>query len=174
MGRTLHVDSLETPIGALLIVADEAGRLRAAEFADQEQRLRHSLRQQFGVGGCVLEPVRDPAGLASGIAAYFAGDLGAIDILPAADFGTAFQRAVWRALRGIPAGTTMSYGALAAAIGRPAAVRAVGAANGANPLSVVVPCHRLVGADGSLTGYGGGLARKRWLIDHEAKGAAAR
>ena len=81
--------------------------------------------------------------------------------------GTDFQRHVWRALRAIRCGTTVTYGALAQRIGRPAAVRAVGHANGANPISIVVPCHRVIGADRSLTGYGGGIARKRWLLIHE-------
>ena len=81
--------------------------------------------------------------------------------------GTPFQRAVWAALRRIPAGETLSYGQLAAQIGKPKAVRAVGLANGSNPVGVVVPCHRVIGADGSLTGYGGGLPRKLWLLEHE-------
>jgi len=96
-----------------------------------------------------------------------AGVLSALDAIPVHTSGTPFQCEVWAALRAIPAGQTLSYGALAQAIGRPAAIRAVGHANGANPLSVVVPCHRLIGASGSLTGYGGGLERKRWLLAHE-------
>ena len=98
----------------------------------------------------------------------FAGELSAIDDLPVESGGTEFQRAAWKALRRIPAGETRSYGAQAAAIGRPAAVRAVGLANGANPIGVIVPCHRVVGANGTLTGYAGGLERKRWLLAHEA------
>ena len=101
-------------------------------------------------------------------AAYFKGDLTAIDGLKVANGGTDFQRAVWKALRAIPAGGTITYGALAARLGRPKAARAVGLANGANPIAIVVPCHRVVGADGSLTGYGGGMARKQWLLAHEA------
>jgi methylated-DNA-[protein]-cysteine S-methyltransferase len=98
---------------------------------------------------------------------YFAGDLGAIDKLPVKTAGTPFQRAVWNALREIPRGATESYGQLAERIGRPTAVRAVGLANGSNPIGIVVPCHRVIGANGSLTGYGGGMERKRWLLDHE-------
>jgi methylated-DNA-[protein]-cysteine S-methyltransferase len=94
-----------------------------------------------------------------------------LDALPTEALGTAFQRACWSSLRQIPAGTTTSYGALAKALGKPAAMRAVGLANGANPIAVVVPCHRVVGSDGSLTGYGGGLERKRWLLAHEARHA---
>jgi O-6-methylguanine DNA methyltransferase len=99
--------------------------------------------------------------------AYFDGDLGAIDTLPVETGGTELQRSVWAALRAIPAGETRSYGALAAQIARPTAARAVGHANGANPVGVVVPCHRVIGADGSLTGYAGGIERKRWLLAHE-------
>jgi methylated-DNA-[protein]-cysteine S-methyltransferase len=100
---------------------------------------------------------------------YFAGELAAIDSLPVKTAGTAFQREVWRGLREIDCGTTISYATLAERIGRPAAVRAVGLANGANPVGIIVPCHRVIGANGSLTGYGGGIERKRWLLKHEAK-----
>lgn len=100
---------------------------------------------------------------------YFAGVRTAFD-LPLAPRGTAFQRRVWQALTGIPAGETRSYGEIAAALGSPGASRAVGAATGRNPISIIVPCHRLVGASGSLTGYAGGIERKRWLLDHEAAG----
>jgi methylated-DNA-[protein]-cysteine S-methyltransferase len=100
---------------------------------------------------------------------YFAGDLAAIDELPVRTAGTPFQRDVWRALRAIPHGTTVSYAKLAEQVGRPNAVRAVGLANGSNPIGVVVPCHRVVGSNGSLTGYGGGIERKRWLLQHEIR-----
>ncbi len=99
--------------------------------------------------------------------AYFAGTLHAFD-LPLAPAGTPFQQSVWHALRAIPRGHTQSYAGIARAIANPNAVRAVGLANGRNPISIIVPCHRVIGADGSLTGYGGGLARKRWLLEHEA------
>ena len=105
--------------------------------------------------------MRDP------IEAYFAGDLGVIDRIEVATGGTPFQQRVWRALRKITPGKTLTYGTLAARIGADKAMRAVGAANGANPVSVVVPCHRLIGANGSLIRYGGGLERKRWLLQHE-------
>jgi len=112
---------------------------------------------------------------AAQLTAYFAGSLRVFD-LPLAPAGTAFQQAVWRALAAIPCGHTTSYGELARALGRPSASRAVGAANGANPLAIVVPCHRVVGASGALTGYAGGVDAKRWLLAHEARmtdGAAA-
>ncbi len=104
--------------------------------------------------------------------AYFAGQRDALSQIAWRTAGTPFQQKVWRALAEIPVGTTISYGELARRVGSPAAVRAVGLANGANPVGVVVPCHRVIGADGSLTGYGGGLDRKRWLLEHE--GAAVR
>ena len=110
---------------------------------------------------------RAPAVIRDALASYFAGDLRSIDRIEVATMGTQFQRDVWAALRTIRPGITLSYSALAARIGRPKAVRAVGAANGSNPISVVVPCHRVIGADGSLTGYGGGIERKRWLLSHE-------
>lgn len=106
------------------------------------------------------------------LAAYFEGDLTALDGIERAAGGTPFQRAVWSALREIPAGETLSYGALAARVQSPRAVRAVGLANGANPIGIVVPCHRVIGADGAFTGYGGGLERKRWLLAHESEHAA--
>ena len=101
------------------------------------------------------------------IGRYFAGELTALDSLQCATAGTEFQRRIWSALREIPAGTTTSYGALADKIGKPGAARAAGLANGSNPISIIVPCHRVIGANGALTGYGGGLPRKQWLLAHE-------
>jgi methylated-DNA-[protein]-cysteine S-methyltransferase len=161
----LVVDRTETPIGGVILVADGDGRLRALYFADGEAKLRRELGRHYG--DVPLEPERDPGGLTSAVDAYFAGDLAAIDALPVAARGTEFQLEVWRALRAIPCGTTATYSEIARRIGRPSAVRAVGLANGSNPVGVVVPCHRVVGADGTLTGYGGGLERKRWLLAHE-------
>ena len=163
-----RLDHTRTPIGRLAVVADEEGRLRAVHFADHEARLERSLRRLYGARGFVLEAARDPSGLTSALDAYFAGDLRIIDSLPVETGGTPFQRSVWAALRTIPCGTTLSYAALAQQIDRPSAVRAVGLANGANPVAVVVPCHRVIGSNGSLTGYGGGMERKRWLLAHEA------
>jgi methylated-DNA-[protein]-cysteine S-methyltransferase len=164
----LAVDRTRTPIGDLMLVADAFGRLRASHFADHEEGLLRMLARQYGARGFALEPVPNPHGLTAVVDAYFGGDLAAIDGLPVTFVGTDFQRAVWTALRQIPVGTTVSYSGLARRIGRPQAVRAVGLANGANPVGVVVPCHRVVGADGRLVGYGGGISRKRWLLDHEA------
>ena len=151
-----------------MVVADDEGRLRAVHFSDHDDDLLAMLARQYGKKGFTLEPARNPSGLTTAIDRYFGGELTAIDALPVALRGTPFQTTVWTALRGIPVGSTLSYSALARRIGRPAAVRAVGLANGANPIAVVVPCHRVVGANGSLVGYGGGMARKRWLLDHEA------
>src|SRR5216683_6308701 len=163
----LLIDRIDTPIGKMLIVADREGNLHAVDWAEHETRMRHLLRLHYGEHGFRLEPARDPTGLTYAISNYFAGELTAIDILPVQTGGTPFQREVWRALRNIPCGTTVSYAKLAEQIGRAAAVRAVGLANGSNPVGVVVPCHRVIGANGSLTGYGGGIARKSWLLEHE-------
>jgi methylated-DNA-[protein]-cysteine S-methyltransferase len=161
------IDRIKTPIGVMMIAADVDGNLRAALFIEEEEAIRRQLILQYGKGGFTLEPGHNPHGLSAAISDYFAGDLGVIDRLPVQTGGTEFQKEVWRALREIPCGTTTSYGELARRIGRPAAVRAVGLANGANPVAVVVPCHRVIGSNGSLTGYGGGIERKRWLLDHE-------
>ena len=115
-----------------------------------------------------VETAPDPAGAITALRSYFRGALDALDGIPVELHGTPFQRRVWQQLRTVRAGTTSSYSNIARAIGAPAAVRAVGAANGANPVALIVPCHRIIGADGRLTGYGGGLDRKRWLLEHEA------
>lgn len=173
MSEVLHflIDRIDTPIGEMLIVADNDGNLRAADWTDHEARMGRLLRLHYGEGGFRLEPARNPNGLTDAISSYFAGELAAIDILPVQTAGTAFQREVWRALRKITRGTTISYAELAGQIGRPTAVRAVGLANGSNPVGVVVPCHRVIGSNGLLTGYGGGIERKCWLLEHERKRA---
>jgi methylated-DNA-[protein]-cysteine S-methyltransferase len=162
-------DRFDTPIGEIIIVADHDGNLRAVEWTDHEERLQKSLRLHYGRNGFKLEPSHNPSGLSDVMKRYFEGELSAITELPVRTAGTPFQREVWRALREIPHGTTVSYGKLAKQIGRPNAVRAVGLANGSNPIGVVVPCHRVIGSNGSLTGYGGGIERKRWLLEHENK-----
>jgi methylated-DNA-[protein]-cysteine S-methyltransferase len=167
--ETLFIDRIAGPIGEMLIVHDAAGCMRALEFEDHEPRLRQLLRLHYGQEGrdYLLRERGAPQSMRDALGRYFAGDLRALDRIKTATAGTAFQRDVWAALRRIKPGTTMSYGALARQLGRPRAVRAVGVANGANPISIVVPCHRVIGADASLTGYGGGIARKRWLLTHE-------
>lgn len=161
----LRLDRLPSPIGELLLVSDEAGTLRALDFHDHEPRLRRLLGRHYGDRS--LEAGTAPKATRQALTDYFEGDFPALNAIPWATAGGAFQNAVWRALTEIPAGQTQTYGALAARIGRPTAVRAVGAANGANPLSILVPCHRLIGANGALTGYAGGLDRKAWLLRHE-------
>jgi methylated-DNA-[protein]-cysteine S-methyltransferase len=163
--ETFHFDRLKTPIGVALLVTDAEGCLRALDWEDHEPRLRELLRLQYGA--VTLKDLRSPQDLKEALTGYFNGDLRRLKSIEWRVAGTPFQRKVWTALTKIPTGTTMSYGALAAQLGVPRAMRAVGHANGTNPISVVVPCHRLIGANGSLTGYGGGLERKRWLLEHE-------
>ena len=163
----LLVDRLATPVGELLIVADRAGKLRTIDWTDHEARMRLLLDRYYGKGRYALHPTRDPGGLTKAMRSYFKGDIAAIDNLPVETAGTPFQRSVWSALRKIRGGKTISYAELARRIGKPKAVRAAGLANGQNPISIVVPCHRVIGSDGSLTGYGGGLPRKQWLLAHE-------
>src|ERR1700728_1352170 len=163
----LFSDRLSTPIGTLTLVADSGGNLRVAFFTEFAEVIHRQLRGDYGERGYTLEPNPSPRCLTDTVGRCFAGELDAIDALPVATAGTSFQREVWSALREIPCGTTTSYGQLAKRIGRPSAVRAVGLANGANPIAVIVPCHRVIGSNGSLTGYGGGIERKRWLLDHE-------
>lgn len=164
---TLLIDRIATPLGEFALVADELGKLHTAEWTDCMDRMERSLRLLHGANGYSLKNARNPGGHSAALRAYFAGDIAAIDKLPVAKIGTDFQQLMWRSLRKVPAGKTMAYSDFAKRIGKPAAIRAVGAANGANPISVVVPCHRLVGANGSLTKYGGGLQRKQWLLAHE-------
>ena len=172
MGERLYAEAFNTPTGWVLILTDDAQRLRAAEWADKADRMHRSLRLQYGERGFEVEDASTQSLARQAIEAYFDGDLQAIEAVGTATRGTDFQRRVWSALREIPAGSTLTYGEVAARIGRPTAVRAVGAANGANPIPIVVPCHRVIGADASLTGFGGGLERKRWLLAHERAGAA--
>jgi methylated-DNA-[protein]-cysteine S-methyltransferase len=160
----LLVDRIESPIGDILIASDGKS-LCAVEFDGDEKRLEAGLHKRFG--GVEVCWVSDPQGFSRSMRAYFAGDLHALDKIPAATGGTEFQRRVWAALREIPCGSTSSYSELAKRIGNPRAIRAVGLANGSNPIPIVLPCHRVIGADASLTGYGGGLHRKRWLLEHE-------
>ncbi|TAJ92105.1 MAG: methylated-DNA--[protein]-cysteine S-methyltransferase [Reyranella sp.] len=162
-----RIDRLTTPIGELLIVADGEGRLRTIDWTDHEARMRVLLDRYYGKGRYSLLAARDPGGLTKAMRSYFRGDIAVIETLPVETTGTPFQRSVWRALRKIRRGTTISYAELAARIDKPKAVRAAGLANGQNPISIVVPCHRVIGSDGTLTGYGGGLPRKKWLLEHE-------
>ncbi|HET9160056.1 MAG TPA: methylated-DNA--[protein]-cysteine S-methyltransferase [Caulobacteraceae bacterium] len=161
----LLLERLPTEIGEILIVTDEGDRLRALDFAEYETRMMRLLVRHYGEVKLEARPSPSPA--ARAIGKYLKGELHALDGLEVATGGTAFQRQVWAALRSIPAGETLSYSGLAQRIGRPKAVRAVGLANGSNPIAVVVPCHRVIGASGALTGYAGGMERKAWLLRHE-------
>jgi O-6-methylguanine DNA methyltransferase len=165
MRLTLH--TYHSPLGEILLVSDSEGALRALDFADYEHRLHRLLRLHYGT--YQLDPAPAPLAMINAITAYFAGDLDALGKLRVATGGTPFQREVWAALRRIPAGRTRSYGELAAELGRSGASRAVGLANGSNPIAIVVPCHRVIGSNGTLTGYAGGLPRKRWLLEHERR-----
>lgn len=161
----LLLDRAPSPIGELLIVTDDTGLLRAVDFHDFEPRLRKLLRLHYG--DLALETGAAPPDTKAAFARYFAGEINALSALAWDTGGTPFQRAVWRALAAIPPGQTITYSELASRAERPAAIRAAGAANGANPLSLVAPCHRVIGMDGALTGYAGGIERKRWLLAHE-------
>lgn len=163
--EAFSLDRLRTPIGTALLVTDADGVLRALDWEDYEPRMRELLRRQSGA--VVLKDARSPKDIRDALKRYFKGDLGCLSEIRWRVAGTAFQRKVWTALPKIKPGMTMSYGALAARLDMPTAVRAVGHANGSNPIGVVVPCHRLIGANGSLVKYGGGLERKRWLLKHE-------
>jgi methylated-DNA-[protein]-cysteine S-methyltransferase len=161
----LRLDRLATPIGEALIVTDDAGFLRAFDWADRESSMARLLRLHYG--SLIPEPGAAPKNMRRLLQSYFEGEVGCLGGIEWRTAGTPFQRTVWTGLTKIAPGKTLSYGALAATLGCPKSVRAVGLANGSNPISVVVPCHRVIGADGSLTGYGGGIERKRWLLNHE-------
>ncbi len=161
---TLLTDILESPIGRLVLVYD-AGRLCALDYADSHKRMTWLLQRRYDQ--LRLCAASKPLGVTQQIRAYFGGKLNAIDSIQVDPGGTVFQQTVWEALRTIPPGTTRTYRGLAGQIGWPNAWRAVGRANALNPISIVLPCHRLIGSNGALTGYAGGLERKHWLLRHE-------
>jgi len=161
----LYQESISTPIGELLIVTNQQGELCALDWLDHRERFEKLLLRYFGQMPELASSTVHSVNLRS----YFEGDLGKCQNSTLHWSGTHFQQSVWKELCKIPVAETISYGELARRIQNPKAVRAVGLANGANPLSIVVPCHRVIGANGSLTGYGGGLQRKEWLLAHEAR-----
>ena len=167
------IERIPTPIGTMVLLTDSAERVRALDWDVHLPRMVRLLQRQCGHTATIDDGVGQYARRTSAsrprsaLEGYFAGDIAAIDAVDVEAGGTTFQRTVWAALRRIPAGQTTSYGALASAIDRPRAMRAVGLANGSNPIGIIVPCHRVIGASGALTGYGGGLARKQWLLEHE-------
>lgn len=161
---------LASPLGKLLLVLDGAA-LVALDFEGYEERMLRLLQRRFPAAR--LKSGAVPVSVRGALKAYFGGDHAALNALKVRMGGTPFQQRVWSLLRTIPAGETRGYGALAALLGKPSAARAVGLANGANPVSIVVPCHRVIGANGALTGYAGGLPRKTWLLAHEGAGFRA-
>jgi methylated-DNA-[protein]-cysteine S-methyltransferase len=165
----LTLDRLETPIGIALLATDTEGYLRAFDWEDYADRQLKLLRR-YG-GEVSLCSGAAPAATRRAVIDYFDGDLQALGTIAWRTPGSDFQLKCWNALCTIPAGETASYGAQAAKIGRPSAARAVGLANGSNPISLIVPCHRVIGANGSLSGYGGGMWRKLWLLRHEGVAA---
>jgi methylated-DNA-[protein]-cysteine S-methyltransferase len=168
---TWQLETVRSPIGALLLMHDGEA-LAGLDLDADEGRMRRLSDRWWGGAPLLRTKTISPFGEA--VSRYFEGDAAAIDGLKTHVFGTQFQAKCWAALRRIPAGETRSYAQQAAAIGNSKAMRAVGLANGANPIGIVVPCHRVIGANGSLTGYGGGLPRKEWLLKHEAAWAAKR
>jgi methylated-DNA-[protein]-cysteine S-methyltransferase len=160
---------LASPIGPLDLTVVDGAVARLAFVDDPAGAARPT--GSAGEAGVVGERPREPgtAAVVAALEAYFAGRIDALDEIPVASVGTPFQHAVWAALRRIQPGTTVSYAQLATAVERPRAVRAVGQANGRNPVAVIVPCHRVVRHDGTIGGYAGGLDRKRWLLDHERR-----
>jgi len=166
----LSLDRFASPLGDILLVFEDEA-LCALDFRDYEHRMQRLLRLHYGAVS--LTEAAAPAAIRAPLTAFFTGDWAALDGITVATGGTPFQRMVWAAVRRIGPGTTQSYGAVAAAIGRPGASRAVGLANGANPVAIVVPCHRVIGANAALTGYGGGLGRKAWLLAHEKPASPA-
>jgi methylated-DNA-[protein]-cysteine S-methyltransferase len=148
-----------------MILLAREGVMLLLEFTEADHRVERELKARFGD----VKPTQanDPFGFSTQVAKYFAGDLTSIDDIPTDGGGTPFQARVWVELRRIPCGVTISYGELATRLGDRNAMRAVGLANGRNPIAVVVPCHRVIGSNGSMTGYGGGIARKEWLLRHE-------
>jgi methylated-DNA-[protein]-cysteine S-methyltransferase len=160
----LAFDRLDSPIGAIAVVA-RGSALCALDFDDCTERMHSFLQRRFG--SVTLRKAADPCGFTTRVGAYMNGALDALDDIEVDTGGTAFQQEVWLALRRIPCGETTSYGAMAKSMGRPGAARAVGITNSRNPVALVLPCHRVIGADGSLTGYAGGIERKHWLLRHE-------
>ncbi|GCF07575.1 methylated-DNA--[protein]-cysteine S-methyltransferase [Dictyobacter arantiisoli] len=162
--KELLYDTVESPIGPIVLVVD-GERLCSLDYTDYEPRMLRLLEQRYR--SIHLQPAIDPCGFSSSLRAYLAGDYHSLDTIPVSTGGTPFQQQVWQALRNIPSGTTITYGELAARLGNPTAYRAVGGTNALNPVAIVLPCHRVVGANQSLTGYAGGLERKQWLLQHE-------
>lgn len=164
---TLYEEHINTPLGELLLWTDAQQHIYAVDWSDYQNRMHTLLQRQHPTSSYIIQASAQTTTAYQAIQRYFDGDLLALTALTCVLGGTEFQRQVWRALGTIPCGSTWSYAQLAQAIQRPKAVRAVGAANGANPISLIIPCHRVIGLNQQLTGYAGGLERKRWLLQHE-------
>lgn len=163
-----HIDQVPSPLGEMLLVTDQQGVLRALDWEEGRGSLLADLRKLYKNEQIHLTPGAIPKPMRDSLEAYWAGDLQALSAITVdTTAGTSFQRATWDWLRSIPAGETRSYKEQALGMSRPSAVRAVGHANSRNPIGIVVPCHRVIGANGTLTGYAGGMERKRWLLAHE-------
>jgi methylated-DNA-[protein]-cysteine S-methyltransferase len=161
---TIGLATVASPIGPLTVAANGSA-VCLLHLGSATAQVRGVIARWYP--GETIQQRRDPGGAVSVLKRYFKGDLASLDEVEVELHGTTFQQRVWKALRSVPAGTTASYADLAKRVGAAAAVRAVGAANGANPVAIVLPCHRIIGSNGSLTGYGGGLESKRWLLNHE-------
>lgn len=166
---TIRYDVIASPVGDLMLAATGT-HIVSVRFAPHSAEEAESVGWVRATGGTAADRLLEWA--RRELEEYFAGDRTTFS-LPIDPHGTEFQRQVWTALRAIPFGGTISYGELARRIGDPKAMRAVGAANGRNPIPIIVPCHRVIGADGSMTGFGGGIERKKWLLDHEGVGTGA-
>lgn len=166
--KFLYLTNVASPIGDVLLVTDDQV-LVSLDYKGYEHRMMRLLEKRYGPVNLVESSEQDSQirQLTNSIQAYLAGNLTAIDTIAVNPGGTVFQAKVWQALRSITPGTVISYGELARHLGNPAAVRAIGTTNSLNPISIVLPCHRVIGANGSLTGYAGGIERKRWLLEHE-------
>jgi methylated-DNA-[protein]-cysteine S-methyltransferase len=163
--HSVAIQQISSPVGVLTVAA-HGDRICALHFGPRTNAIQAAVGRWYP-GARISSGRDDPAGAVTALHEYFNGNLRALEKIQVELNGTAFQLRVWHALRAIGPGRTVSYSAIARAIGAPNAVRAVGAANGANPVALIVPCHRVIGADGTLTGYGGGLDRKQWLLRHE-------
>jgi methylated-DNA-[protein]-cysteine S-methyltransferase len=163
-GVLLDFNEFESPIGRILFASNDEG-ICALDYAGYESRMEDLLTRRFG--SFEFRRDADPFLLRPRLQSYFDGQLRALDDTPVSMGGTAFQEQVWKALREIPVGHTRTYGELAERLGRAQAARAVGHANSLNPVAIIVPCHRVIGASSALTGYAGGLERKEWLLRHE-------
>lgn len=172
MSLTFALERIPFVIGAIFIVTDEEERVRALDWEDHKARMLHLLSLQYAQTVRLIR-LTGSSPARGALERYFDGDLQSIEPVRTQTSGTQFQRRVWASLRKIPAGRTVTYGELAQRLNHPRAIRAVGAANGANPISIFVPCHRVIGANGLLTGYGGGVERKRWLLQHEGLSVSA-